>query len=183
VSSLKDIQQFLDAGHSKELRDQIINYIGSSKAKMKSLMHFFFHDEWRYNQRASWAVLHIGLKNPQLLTPYLEQMVNQLKEPKHDAVVRNTMRIFEDIDVPEDLEGPLLDIALVFMSDPKQAVAIRAFSMTVVENIVKRFPEIAPEIIAILQDQLEYECTPGFKSRAKRTLKSLNKLVGEGYGL
>lgn len=177
MSSYTDIQAFLDAGHSKELRNQIVAYIGKSKSKMKQLMTFFFHDEWRYNQRASWAVARIASIHPNLLDPYLSQMVKDLESPKHDAVKRNTLRIFEDIDVPETLEGELLDKCMAYLVDPKQAIAIRCFSITVIDKIVQRFPELAPEVIEIINDQLDYPQSAGFKVRAKRTLKSLNKLV------
>jgi len=177
LTAKEQIQEYLDAGHSKELRDDIISFVGNSKAKMKSLMSFFFHEEWRYNQRASWAVSHIGIKHPNLLIPYHERMVKQLSLPKHDAVVRNTLRIFEDVDISEDIEGELLDKCMNYLVDPKQAVAIRCFSMTVIDKIVSRFPELAPEVIEIINDQLEHPCTAGFKVRAKRTLHSMNKLV------
>ena len=183
MTSKEQIQEYLDAGHSKELRDDIIDYVGNSKVKMKSLMSFFFHDEWRYNQRAAWAVSHIGIKNPTLLKPYLDRMVKQMSLPKHDAVVRNTLRIFEDINIPEEIEGELLDKCMNYLVDTKQAVAIRCFSMTVIDKIVSRFPELAPEVIEIINDQLEHPCTAGFKVRAKRTLHSMNKLVVEKHDL
>ncbi len=176
MSSTDDIKAYLDAGHSKELRNQIVSYVGKSKSKMKQLMHFFFHDEWRYNQRASWAVSHIALRHPSLLDPYLSQMVKDLDTPKHDAVKRNTLRIFEDVDIPENLSGELLDKCMDYLVDPKQAIAIRCFSITVIDKIVQGFPELAPEIIEIINDQLDYPQSAGFKVRAKRTLKSLYKV-------
>ncbi len=179
MSISDDIQAFLDDGHSKELRDQLVAYVGSSKSKMKQLMTYFFHDEWRYNQRASWAVARIASINPTLVDPYLAQMVNELDSPKHDAVKRNTLRIFEDIDIPKHIEGELLDKCMDYLVDTKQAIAIRCFSITVIDKIVQGFPELAPEIIEILNDQLDYPQSAGFKVRAKRTLQSLHKLASQ----
>jgi len=177
LSSREQIKTYLDAGHSKELRDEIVAYVGESKSKMKQLMTFFFHKEWRYNQRSSWAVAHLASIHPHLLSPYLPQMVKGLETPKHDAVIRNTLRIFEDIVIPEDLEGELLDSCMNFLVDLKQAIAIRCFSITVIDKIVQRFPELAPEVIEIINDQLDYPQSAGFKVRARRALKSLQTLA------
>lgn len=179
MSSKQHIKDLLDAGHSKELRDEIVSYVGVSKEKMKSLMSFFFHDEWRYNQRASWAVMHVVLQQPKLVNPYLEKLISNLDEPKHDAVVRNTLRIFQDHTIPEEIEGQLMDKCFAYLLDMKQAVAIRVFSMTVLVKIIAKYPELAFELKEILEDQLTYENTAGFKSRATKTLKQLKSIQHE----
>jgi len=170
------IQDLLDTGHSKELRDEIVDYVGNSKPRMKALMHFFFHEEWRYNQRASWAMMHVTQKHPQLAKPYLEKMVDNLDEPQHDAIVRNTLRIFEDHPIPESLEGRLMDKCFAYLLDVKVANAIRVFSMTVLLKIVQKYPELAFELKETLEDQMTYEVTAAFKSRATRTLTALKKM-------
>jgi len=170
------IQDLLDAGHSKELRDEIVDYVGNSKSRMKALMHFFFHEEWRYNQRASWAMMHVTQKHPHLAKPYLEKMVDNLDKPQHDAIVRNTLRIFEDYPIPESLEGRLMDKCFAYLIDLKVAVAIRIFSMTVLLKIVQKYPELAFELRETLEDQMTYEVTSGFKGRANKTLKALKSI-------
>lgn len=176
MSAKQDIQDYLDAGHSRVIRDEIVTYVGKSVVKMKALMSYFFHDEWRYNQRAAWPVLHISLKEPQLIKPYLDQLVSNLDEPKHDAVVRNSIRIFEDIPIPESVEGKLLDKCFEYLLDQKQAIAIRCFSMSVLGKLVTKYPELAFELKEILEDQLTYDVSAGFKVRAKRTLKAIAKM-------
>jgi len=176
VSAKQDILKYLDAGHSRMLRDEIISYVGKSASKMKALMSFFFHEEWRYNQRASWAVLHLCLIEPQLIKPYLPQLVSNLDKPKHDAIVRNTIRIFVEVPIPESIEGELLDKCFAYLLDQKQAIAIRCFSMSVLAKLVLKYPELAFELKDILEDQLTYDVSAGFKVRARRTLKAITKM-------
>lgn len=176
MKSIQLIQHLLDAGHSKELRDEIVDHVGKSTPRMKALMHFFFHDEWRYNQRASWAVMHVTLKQPQLAKPYYQKMIDNLSKPKHDAVVRNTLRIFEDNPIPEEIEGQLMDLCFGYLINQKEANAIRVFSMTVLLKIVQKYPELAFELKETLEDQLTYEVSAAFKSRGKKTLKALKSM-------
>lgn len=176
MKPLEVIQDLLDAGHSKELRDEMVDYVGNSATRMKALMHFFFHDEWRYNQRASWAVMHVTIKQPQLAEPYYKRLAENLNEPKHDAVVRNTLRIFQDNDIPESIEGELMDKCFGYLIDTKVANAVRVFSMTVLLKIVRKYPELAFELRETLEDQLTYEVSAAFKSRGQKTLKALKSM-------
>jgi hypothetical protein len=49
--------------------------------------------------------------------------------------------------------------------------------MTVLFNIVKKYPELKDELKMSIEDQLPYG-SAGFKSRGRRILKSLEKISG-----
>lgn len=60
-----------------------------------------------------------------------------------------------------------------YIPNPDEAIAVKAFSLTVLENLSKQYPEILPELKTIIEDRREYE-TAAFKSREKKILaKSL----------
>lgn len=170
ISSREHIQNLLEAGHNTALRNEITTYVGSSKKRMGDLMHFFFHEKWRYGQRASWSIGQIGCKQPKLIAPYLEEMVKRLDGESHDAVKRNTVRIFQDIDIPEDLEGPLFDKCLDFVIDTKIATAIRCFAITVCGKIANNYPELQEELVAVAQEYMPHG-SAGFKYRCRKLIK------------
>jgi len=172
MSNKTEIQALLDAGHSKKLRNDIIDFVGTSKPRMKALMGFFFHENLRYNQKASWPVGYIGRRHPKLIEPYLEQMVKALDNPAHDAQVRNTLRVLEEVDIPEEIEGELCDKCFNYIQDLKSAVAIRAFAMTTLHKIVKKYPDLQQEFIAIIKEHMPHG-TAAIKVRGRRILKDL----------
>ena len=172
MSNKSEIQALLDQGHSKKLRDEIVEFVGTSKSRMKALMSFFFHENLRYNQKASWPVGIIGMRHHKLIEPYLVDMVKALDNPAHDAQVRNTLRIFEDIDIPEEVEGELCDKCFNYIQDIKSAVAVRAFGMTVLHKIVKKYPDLQEEYIAIIKEHMPHG-TAAIKVRGRRILKDL----------
>ena len=141
---------------------------------MKALMALFFHEEWCYNQWASWPLGYIGSNQPELIQPYLQKMVSNLDHAGHNAVVRTTLKIFGDIDIPEELEGQLFDKCFNYLSNPKYAIAIRVFSMTVLYRIVQNHPDLKPELIAEIEEHMPHG-SAGFKSRGRKTLKLLKK--------
>ncbi len=167
------IREILEKGHSKALRNELITYVGNSAKKMKALMHFFFHDNLQYCQRSSWSVGVIGVENHKLVAPYLEQMVKTLDNPKHDAVARNILRIFEDIDLPEDLEGHLCDKCFDYVENPKHAIALRAFGLTVLQKIARSYPELQSELVALVKEIMPMG-SAAIKVRCRRVLKEFD---------
>lgn len=167
------IRALLEQGHSTILRDELIEFVGNNPKRMAALMHFFFHDNKRYNQRAAWPLGHIGVSNPQLIEPYLKRLVGVLSNAKHDAVKRNTLRIFQDIEIPEEIQGDLYDDSIKLFCDLKQAAAVRIFAMSVMANIAEPYKELQLEVVGLIEEFMPF-ATAGYKSRAKKILKKFS---------
>lgn len=167
-----NIKLQLEQEHSKENTLAITDYIGIDKARFAELMDLFFEGNNRIVQRSSWVVSHVADRHIHLLHPYIEKMVDNLNNPVHVAVKRNTVRIFQDINIPDELLGKVADRCFTYLDDPKEAVAVRAFSMTVLYNICQKEPELKNELRLVIEEHIEYG-SPGFKSRGKKILKKL----------
>ena len=81
----------------------------------------------------------------------------------------------QDIELPEKYHGEIMDMCFRYLESPAESLAVRIFSMSVVTNLVKYYPEIKAELKLIIEDQLPHQ-TAGFKSRAKKVLKQLEHL-------
>ena len=142
--------------------------------RIQELMDCFFADDWRLNQRGAWAVGILGESQPSLMLPYMEQMIAHLKSPKHDAVLRNTVRLWQNMEIPEVWHGEIFEICFGFITNTTTPIAIKAFSMTVCENISKNYPELQQELILAIEDQMEFGSS-GVKNRGQKLLKKLKK--------
>jgi hypothetical protein len=159
--------------HSKQNTTTLTNWVGSDKKRMKELMNIFLRDEYRVVQRAAWVVSSVAEQYPELIKPYLPAMVKRMCEPGvHVAVKRNVVRVLQFLDIPEDLHGETMNVCFNLLADPKETIAVRCFSMTVLDNLSKQYPDIRQELVAIIEDQLQHEPTAGFISRAKKVLKN-----------
>jgi hypothetical protein len=59
-----------------------------------------------------------------------------------------------------------------YIENPKEAVAIKAFSLTILSRLAKKYPEIISEIKLLIKEQAPVQ-TAAFTSRAKKILKEL----------
>jgi len=167
------IRDILNNEHSRVATDKVLGYIKSYPDKIGELMACFFDDNPRICQRAAWPVGDLGEKYPELLIPYLTKMIVNIKEPKHDAVIRNTIRTWQYMSIPEDYLGEIFELCFNYITDPKFPIAIRAFSMTVCANICKVVPELKEELILAIEEQLEHG-SAGIKSRGTNVIKLLS---------
>lgn len=157
--------------HSKTQTDKIVRWIGHSKERFDELVRLFLTDEYRVTQRAAWPLSYAAQAQPQLVKKHLAKLVNNLFKPGlHDAVKRNIVRLLQDVPVPKGLQGKVMDICFRFVENPQEAVAIKAFSITVLANLAKTYPEILPELKTVIEAQLPYQ-TAAFKIRARRILQ------------
>lgn len=170
---MNKIRTLLLEEKSKKIRDEIVRTVLDNHKQMDDLMVCFFDKSLRLNQYASWPMTVIVDNNPDLILPYLSKMLKSLDNPAHDAVVRNTVRVLQNISIPEELEGEIYERCFDYLNDPREKPSIRAFSMKVLSNIAIIYPELKEELIKSIELHYPYG-SKGFKSRAKKELKRLS---------
>jgi hypothetical protein len=109
--------------------------------------------------------------HPELVKKHFAKILNAVEKPgANDSVKRNSVRFLQHVDIPKRFHGQVMDICFRFFSSPTEAVAIKAFSITVLQNLAKLYPEIVNEIKLIIEERWDHE-SPAFKARARKLLK------------
>jgi hypothetical protein len=170
-----NIKEELLKEHSKAHALKIAGYACSSPKNLKELMNCFMSNDYRLAQRAAWSVNWAARKQPEMIRPYLKDLILVLeKKDVHDAVIRNSLRILEDVEIPENYHGIVLNTCFNFMEKPEFPLAFKAYSMTIIEKLSKLYPEIRQELKLIIEENWE-NATPAFRARGKKILASLAK--------
>ncbi len=99
---------------------------------------------------------------------------NLSKEKIHDAVIRNTVRLLQDVELPKKFHGRIMSVCFDFIQSNTTPVAVKAFSITILQNLSVLYPEIIPELKLIIEERWKHE-TAAFKSRSKKFLKAVDK--------
>ena len=174
-STSTQLRDALLAEHSKQQTVQITEWIGSNRKRFAALVAIICGSEQGIPaQRGAWVIIHCAEANPEVVVPYLKDLLENLKRPElHDAIKRNTMKVMALLPIPDDLAGLAFDLALRFLTDEGEAVAARAYSMTVLQKICEREPTLADEVFLTIEAHLPHKKKPAFQSRAKQVLKQL----------
>ena len=106
----------------------------------------------------------------------MEQILLNLKQPHHEAILRNTMRLLHSLpDIPDSVLGLAADAAFRYLEDPSVSIAVRAFSIRVLGKICKKEPDLKEELRILLEDMLEFEKAPGIITSGRDVLKQIRK--------
>lgn len=159
--------------HSKANCLKVVNWVGNSPERFAQLIELFLKDEYRVVQLAAWPVSYVAEAHPELIKKYIPRLVKNLERADtHPAVRRNTIRLFQYIEIPKKYQGQVMNLCFDYISNPQEKAAVKAFSLTVLENLAKLYPDIKTELKTIIEDRIDAE-TAAFRSRAKKILKML----------
>lgn len=150
---------------------RIMKYVGNDPKRFSELMNLITtHPE--YSLFTGWAMSDLVAEHPDLIKPYLRNLLKLINPKAHISIKRNTMRLLQFIDIPKNLSGLILDKAFSLFTDRSESIAVRVFAMTVVCRIAKQEPDLKNEIILMIEEELPYG-GPAFVSRGRKELKKL----------
>ncbi|MCW3106616.1 MAG: hypothetical protein JWQ09_1122 [Segetibacter sp.] len=167
------IREELLKEHSLQNTLKIVDFACTSTDNFSQLMQCFLCNEYRVAQRAAWAVSYVASKKSSFIQNYIKDLVDQLsRKDVHNAVIRNSVRILQQIDIPAEYHGEVMNACFTFIENHDTPIAIKAFSLTTLNNLSKIYPEITQELKLIIEERWDIE-TPAFKSRAKQILSRM----------
>lgn len=171
----------IDLAHVFENRN--FNAVELAKAILENnleseLLVYALHKDQAISNRAMWVLNHCADIDFERIKPFSVKLINHLTNNNiHSGVVRSVLRIFQEQPIPKKLESFMLDKCFTYIKNPSEAIAVRAFAMTVAFNISKPYPELLNELSVVLNHLNIEEESAGIINRAKHTLKDVAKLM------
>lgn len=162
----------LSKEHSRANTNVITQAIGNNRSEFKKIIDIIYNEKAPLPQRASWVLAAVNDKHPELLKPYLLKFIDTICQFKIDGIKRNMMVVLASQNIPEKLQGKLVNLCFDLMLSSDETVAVKVHAMQAIANIAKYHPELKNELIAAIQDQLP-KTTPAFYARAKHVVKEL----------
>jgi len=167
-----DIESKILAIRSKEQMGRIVQWTGKDKKRFRKLMEFFLSGDEPLAKKSAWIIGHAAEQYPELVTPWLELMIKKIQCPGvHGALKRNVVRILQFASLPRKLQGTVATLCFEYLSSINEPIAVRTFSMTVLDKIAQKEPALKKELELLVQQMLPYS-TAAFRSRAKKVLKN-----------
>jgi hypothetical protein len=159
--------------NSKANCTKILKWVGDSQPRFDELFHLFLTGEYRVVQRAAWPLSYCVIDHPGLIQKHFSKLIKNLHKPKlHAAVKRNTIRLLQHITLPDRFHGELMNLCFDYIASNDESIAVKVFSLTVLQNLSKQYPEIRNELKLVIEERWEHEST-AFRSRAKKNTEGI----------
>ena len=106
-------------------------------------------------------------------------MIQQLRIEIHSGKKRHLLKLISMNTIPSEHHGFLIDYCLDMLTTGKEPPAVRVHAMQNLYNISETEPELKPEILAIIEHEMEFHATAGIIARGSRLTKNLRKQIQE----
>jgi ADP-ribose pyrophosphatase len=128
--------------------------------------------------RASWTLTKVCDRFPEIIYPYLEQIVENLSKIDNESSLRSFLRIIslsELEKISSRHQGLLADFCFSALNSGFSAIAVKAYSMEILYKLSLVYPELSNElstsIIILMEDG-----SAGITARGRMVLKKLAEI-------
>jgi len=150
---------------------EIVNHPESFSALMEIALYNPEQKSWR----AAYLVDKIHDDYPELLLPFIEPMIEQLKTENNSSKKRHFLKLLSMNKIPSEHYGFLVDYCINALTSAKEPPAVRVHAMQILYNISEKETELKPEILTIIEHEMEYHATAGILSRGSKITRKLRK--------
>ncbi|MFA6128371.1 MAG: hypothetical protein WC699_13795 [Bacteroidales bacterium] len=151
--------------------------VGHDAALFSDLMDLAYQQKSPLCMRAARVADLCSERNPELIRPHLVRLIRDLPDLKDMAVKRVFMHILirHSWVENEEVMGKLVDTLFKWLMDDTQAVSVRNYSMVILQNISKIWPDLKGEMIAVLEETIPLWDSAALQSVGRKRLRQLRK--------
>lgn len=171
----KELLELLDSWDNLPF---IVNEIGEHPEYFSALMRVALYNKEPKSWRAAYIVDKIDENHPKLISPYVTKIIQQIKIEEHSGKKRHFLRQISLNPIPEIHFGFLFDYCLNAVTSAKEPPAVRVHAMQILFNISEKEPDLKPEILSVIEHEMEYHSTAAILSRGSKLAKKLRKQTG-----
>jgi 8-oxo-dGTP diphosphatase len=171
----KDLQDMVNRMMSMKEAEWIATSAIENPVIFNKLLEYSFGADKKLAFRASWTLTKVSDKFPELIYPYLADIIQKLDMIDNESTQRSFLRILSLSDftrISVKHHGILAEHCFAALKSGFSAIAIKAYSMEILYNLVVIYPELLNELTATI-NLLEGEGSAGVIARGRMIIKKL----------
>ncbi|MBK3518090.1 hypothetical protein [Carboxylicivirga marina] len=173
MSSTKDqIIALIDSQWAGETFKELAKEFYQSSEKIKLLLELNEHPKNKIAWRTAYLLDLSHDLNQNVLDEHLELIMQRTPKLTNQSIKRHYMRILSQHDLSEMADGNFLDCCFESLQTEETPIAVKAHCMQIIYDLTKPYPELIPELKAVLENLLPY----GSKGEINRARKILSKI-------
>ncbi|MFW5822301.1 MAG: hypothetical protein ACOCU7_02835 [Tangfeifania sp.] len=169
--------ELLEVIESWENLELTIQEIGNNPEYLPVLMDLALYSNAPKSWRAAWMADKIHDQFPHLIIPWLDRMIQALKKEIQVGKKRHFLKLISLNTIDKKYQSFLMDYCLDAFTSGSEPVSIRVHAMQALFNISECEPDFKPELLAIIQHEMEVHPSAGISSRGKKLAKKLNAQI------
>ncbi len=170
----EELFEHLDAWENIEI---IAASMLNDPTQFNTLIQLALNDKRQKSWRAAYLVDKIHDEKPELLQPYLPALIEHLKTEKNASKRRHWLKLISMNTISEEHIGFLFDHCIETFTSGSEAVAVRVHAMQILYNISELEPDLKPEVLQLIEQEMEYHPTAGIRSRGKKLATKLFRQI------
>lgn len=170
-------EELIELLDSWENIDFVMKELSHNSEYFGLLMSITLHNTEQRSWRAAYLADKIHDNFPELLIPYLPEIIKTLETEKNESKKRHYLKLISLNTIDPKYFGFLVDYCLKAFTSSKEAIAVRVHAMQILYNISEKERDLKPEILAIIEHEMEFHSTAGIKSRGSKLAKKLREQI------
>jgi 8-oxo-dGTP diphosphatase len=174
----KDFQKIVNNMMSKKEAEWVAVSAIENPAIFTKLFEYSLSSDKKLAFRASWTLTKVCDKIPEIIDPYLSQIVETLNKIDNEGTLRCFLRILSLSDpgkINSRQQGLLTDFCFSVLNSGFSAIAVKAYSMEVLFKLSSIYPELANELSTSIRIIME-DGSAGITSRGRMILRKLTEI-------
>lgn len=179
----KELQAMINRMISMKEADWIATSAIDNPAIFGKLLEYSFSDDKKLAFHASWTLTKVCDKYPEIIFPYLAEIIESLDKIDNESAQRSFLRIISLTSMSRigtKHHGILAEHCFSALRSGFSAIAIKAYSMETLYKLALIYPELANELSATI-NILQGDGSAGIIARGRMILKKLAEMP-EGKG-
>jgi len=173
----KGLQSLVNSMMSIKEAEWIAVSAVENPAIFKKLLEYSYSPDKKLAFRASWTLTKVCDKFPEMIYPHLTGIIDSLDKLDNESVQRSFLRILSLTDIKRlsiKQHGMLTEHCFNALKSGFSAVAVKAYSMEIVYQLVLIYPELLNEFSASV-NLVQGEGSAGIIARGQMIMKKLAK--------
>jgi 8-oxo-dGTP diphosphatase len=174
----EELKGMIERMMSKKEVDWIATSAIDNPVILKKLLGYSFSGDKKLAFHSSWTLTKVCDKYPEIINPYLQEIVRKLDDIDNESAQRSFLRILSFADISllsENDQGILADHCFNALKSGFSAIAIKAYSMEILYHLTQKYPELANELSATIH-MIQGEGSAGIVARGMMILKKLAEM-------
>lgn len=140
------LEEHLVVRMGRSTRDKLVAEIISDKSKLNELIHLVCDGTKTQRMKGAWVLSGIHALNRSVLIPYHGSLIAMLNVETVGGVKRELLRSFEKSKPNERIAGELITLAMEWVTDEKQDLAVRYVCYRLLTPLLADYPELSWEL-------------------------------------